>query len=244
MNQEEKTRKTREKIMSAAMHEFASNGYAGASINTICQSGGISKGNLYHQFPSKEELYIACVREAFRSLTDFLKMNLPNQEITPELYFQVRSDYFRDHPLEGGVFCNAVLFPPLDLKARIEECRAGFDELNRSILRQILAHRKIRDDLTEDQILAALRYFQDALNAGFRNLMPADEKQANEIPGSDRSDTPAAGNTAGQTEISRQILTAAQPLTAESSPSYAAAVTAHEKACRTALSIFLYGIFS
>ena len=110
MNQEEKTRKTREKIMSAAMHEFASNGYAGASINTICQSGGISKGNLYHQFPSKEELYIACVREAFRSLTDFLKMNLPNQEITPELYFQVRSDYFRDHPLEGGVFCNAVLF--------------------------------------------------------------------------------------------------------------------------------------
>jgi len=225
MNQEEKTRMTREKIMSAAMREFASNGYAGASINTICQSGGISKGNLYHQFSSKEELYIACVRETFRSLTDFLKTNLPDQEtdlpdqetnlpdketnlpdkaITPELYFQVRSDYFRDHPLEGGVFCSAVLFPPLDLKTNIEKCRTDFDELNRSILKQILAHRKIRNDLTEDQILTALRYFQDALNACFRNLMPADD----------------------------------------TSPSYADAVAAHEKACRTALSIFLYGIFT
>ncbi len=204
MNQEEKTRKTREKIMSAAMREFASNGYAGASINTICQNGNVSKGNLYHQFSSKEELYIACVQETFRSLTDFLSTNLSGQMITPELYFQVRSDYFRDHPLEGGVFCSAVLFPPLDLKTNIEKCRTDFDELNRSILKQILAHRKIRNDLTEDQILTALRYFQDALNACFRNLMPADD----------------------------------------TSPSYADAVAAHEKACRTALSIFLYGIFT
>lgn len=45
MKQEEKTRLTRERIINAGIKEFGSKGYAGASINSVSDSG-IAKGLL------------------------------------------------------------------------------------------------------------------------------------------------------------------------------------------------------
>ena len=55
MKREEKTRLTRERIISAGIKEFGTKGYSGASINSVSDSG-IAKGLLYHNF-TKYELY-------------------------------------------------------------------------------------------------------------------------------------------------------------------------------------------
>lgn len=47
MKQQEKTQKTRERILAAALAEFGSKSYDAASINSICEAGGIPKGLLY-----------------------------------------------------------------------------------------------------------------------------------------------------------------------------------------------------
>ena len=62
MNREEKNRQTRAKILAGATAEFAAHGYEAASLNTVCLSGGISKGIIYHYFESKDELYLACLK--------------------------------------------------------------------------------------------------------------------------------------------------------------------------------------
>lgn len=58
MKQVEKSQKSREHILEYAFAEFAEQGYLGASVNTICTAGSISKGLLYHYYADKDALYL------------------------------------------------------------------------------------------------------------------------------------------------------------------------------------------
>lgn len=48
----------RERIINAALKEFAQNGYEKASTNAIIKEAEISKGSLFNYFNSKKELYL------------------------------------------------------------------------------------------------------------------------------------------------------------------------------------------
>lgn len=76
LNEPVKIRKISEKLLAAAMEEFSSKGYDGASVNDICKSSGVPKGNLYHNFSSKEALYLTCVKETFTELTQEMQAKL------------------------------------------------------------------------------------------------------------------------------------------------------------------------
>jgi TetR/AcrR family transcriptional regulator len=48
----------RQRILNAAMQEFAAMGYDGASTNAIVDYAGIAKGALFHYFKSKKQLFL------------------------------------------------------------------------------------------------------------------------------------------------------------------------------------------
>ena len=54
--------RTRARILSAALKEFAANGFAGARVDTIARRAAINKRMLYHYFGDKEELFRAVLR--------------------------------------------------------------------------------------------------------------------------------------------------------------------------------------
>ena len=56
----------RDALLGAALHEFTAHGFGKASLNRILSSAGMSKGQLYHHFASKEGLYLAVVGELVR----------------------------------------------------------------------------------------------------------------------------------------------------------------------------------
>jgi len=47
-----------DRILNAAMKEFAQNGYKNTSTNNIVKQAGISKGLLFHYFTNKKELFL------------------------------------------------------------------------------------------------------------------------------------------------------------------------------------------
>jgi TetR/AcrR family transcriptional regulator len=53
-----------QRLMRAAAAEFAEHGYAGASIAGIARQAGVSKSTVFHHFDSKEDLYLAVIRDA------------------------------------------------------------------------------------------------------------------------------------------------------------------------------------
>src|ERR1039458_1060586 len=53
---ERNPKRTRERILSAALQEFAANGFAGARVDAIARRAAINKRMLYHYFGDKEHL--------------------------------------------------------------------------------------------------------------------------------------------------------------------------------------------
>ena len=61
-----KAERTRTEIVQAAQRVFARKGYEGAAVADIAAEAGFTKGALYANFPSKEELFLTVLRELAR----------------------------------------------------------------------------------------------------------------------------------------------------------------------------------
>jgi TetR/AcrR family transcriptional regulator len=55
--------RTRERILRAALKEFAAHGFAGARVDVIARRAAINKRMLYHYFGNKEKLFRAVLRQ-------------------------------------------------------------------------------------------------------------------------------------------------------------------------------------
>jgi AcrR family transcriptional regulator len=53
----------RTQLVELGIEEFGSRPYDEVAIDAIAQAAGISKGLLYHYFPTKRAFYMACIRE-------------------------------------------------------------------------------------------------------------------------------------------------------------------------------------
>lgn len=60
---------TIESLLSRARHEFASLGYAKASMERIASEGGMTKGAIYYHFKSKKGLFEAVLEDCHREIT-------------------------------------------------------------------------------------------------------------------------------------------------------------------------------
>ena len=58
---EERTRTTRRALLDAARRHFESSGYVGTNLGRVAELAGVTKGALYHHFPTKLALYDAVV---------------------------------------------------------------------------------------------------------------------------------------------------------------------------------------
>jgi AcrR family transcriptional regulator len=67
LRQREKRTQTRERIVRAAETVFARRGYHGASVDEIAEEAGYSKGALYYNFATKEELFLALLDQHLES---------------------------------------------------------------------------------------------------------------------------------------------------------------------------------
>lgn len=79
----QKAQETRERILAAAERLFAEHGADGVSMSQLAAAAGVSKGNLFHHFPSKRALRRAVLQRAcadFRALVEDLgRADLPSR---------------------------------------------------------------------------------------------------------------------------------------------------------------------
>ena len=164
MRKETKTERTKERILAAAMDEFGSKGYAASSLNNICNAG-ISKGLLYHNFKSKDDLFLACVRRCFNTLSEYLKEK--NIGTDMKKYAEVRLLFFREHENEARIFFDSILQPPENLKADIEKSRLEFDSFNRNLYERLLDHITLRPGVKKENCVLYLELLQYMFNCFF-----------------------------------------------------------------------------
>ena len=93
----------REQLMRVGLELFSTNSYDAVSIDEIAARAGISKGLLYHYFPSKREFYVAGVREAAAQLREIVE---PDPALPPPERLRVSLEAYLDyveHHAEGYI---------------------------------------------------------------------------------------------------------------------------------------------
>src|SRR5215469_7743658 len=66
----ERSAETRQRILDAALREFAAHGLAGARTETIAAAAGVNKALLYYYFDSKDALYQAALEDIAAHVRD------------------------------------------------------------------------------------------------------------------------------------------------------------------------------
>ncbi len=177
LNREEKNLLKRQQIIMSAMAEFGENTYSEASLNSICKSGNISKGIIYHYFKDKDDLYLACVTECFHRLTSLLYSKIStfnNVEDDIEKYIDIRHQFFKENPDCSNIFFYALLQPPKHLVEQIKEIKAELDRFNIDFYQKVLQNVELKSDVSREEAVEFFLMFQESFNHYFQNIAYGD----------------------------------------------------------------------
>jgi AcrR family transcriptional regulator len=68
MTQEERSEKSKQQILDAALKLFSHKGYGATSVRDIAEEAELSKGNVYHHFPDKEAIFRGLLDRYFQAM--------------------------------------------------------------------------------------------------------------------------------------------------------------------------------
>ena len=143
-------------IIAAATQLFAEAGYAGCEMDRLAAELHVAKGTLYLYFPSKEELFYACVDAGMQALQQAVQQAIARQ---PDRLDRIRHGinaylkFFDEHPALVELF--------IQERARFKDRKRPtyfvHRDANRGPWRELytslVADGLIRDDLPVEQIL-------------------------------------------------------------------------------------------
>jgi TetR/AcrR family transcriptional regulator, repressor for uid operon len=98
----------RSEILAAAQRCFVRAGFHGASMQDICAEAGMSPGNLYRYFPSKEAI-IAGIAERDRAE---VAQQFARADLSQGLFAMLEGmaqHYFREYPRERVLLCTEIM---------------------------------------------------------------------------------------------------------------------------------------
>ena len=84
----------REQLLDLGLRLFGSKPYDEISIEEIAHLAGMSKGLLYHYFPSKRDFYVACLRAASQQLRRLMR---PDPALPPSEQVRSSLSVYLDH---------------------------------------------------------------------------------------------------------------------------------------------------
>jgi AcrR family transcriptional regulator len=134
MNQEERSERSRELILAAALKLFSHRGYGATSVRDVAEEAGLSKGNVYHHFPDKETIFRALLDNYFQALSepDHPFLHALAQGTFPENLEQLgrasRESVERYRAYVALIYVDVVEFDGAHIRKFYEEMAERFDK--------------------------------------------------------------------------------------------------------------------
>lgn len=108
---------SRDEILQAARIAFAAKGYDGASTAYLAGQLGLTKGSLFHHFPSKESLYLAVMKKIFGEVAEMIahaQLDMDSFEERLRRLSELIVQYLGDNPAVASLLLQSqVLETPL-----------------------------------------------------------------------------------------------------------------------------------
>jgi len=151
-----------ERVVTAALEEFADKGYQQASLNTMVAASGIAKGSIYQYFKDKQSLFLYIFEVAIGVVRRTL---LKVKEDTREEDFFVRleksllagMDFIERHPRVYGIYLKILYDQQVPRRPELLRAVRRFAaEYLGSLVRQGLVQGELRADLSQESAIFVL----------------------------------------------------------------------------------------
>ncbi len=181
-----------EKIMAAALAEFADKGYDQASVNVMVSASGIAKGSLYQYFKDKKGIFLYIFEVAIAAVRRTL-MKVKDETQGEEFFTRLEKsllagvDFIRRHPKIYNIYLK-ILFDQRvpEREALITAVRRFAADYLGSLVRQGIARAEIRADLPGPTVIFLLdalldRFLQAAAVPAFDVTLGLDKAGEAEV---------------------------------------------------------------
>ena len=162
----DRQRARRERIVRAAMQEFAVHGYEGTRIDAVAAAAGVAKGAVFGYFTSKAGLFLAAYQAAARSFSRYL--DAP-PEVLAAGFFAVISYWLQDvaHLVHDDWVPYRVTL--LGNYCADLECKRGITQFllredpygTQEFVRYGIARGEVRDDIDAEMIVSLVDWLMD-----------------------------------------------------------------------------------
>ncbi len=179
----------RQRLLDAAIREFAEKGYGKASTNEIVKEAGIAKGLLFHYFGSKKGLYIFALNYAVDFCLDYFLRSLDNlpddllDRLTSWLALKLRM--LGEYPLMYQMVVATSQDMPEDVKAECAKAQARATQRLMPVFLKGIDASRLREGVTPEK---AMQFVMLALNGLADKFMAT----ARALPDKGLADLPAA----------------------------------------------------
>lgn len=129
---------TRQRLIRAAIDEFASDGFERASINRITQAAGVAAGTIYNYFPSKNELMVTLLGEIGAQHCSYIGEQIRQDSdyiLRLKRLLAVAFEYVKANPNQARVLFASMNGVNRQFKARLSEI---YEPMMRLICEEIL----------------------------------------------------------------------------------------------------------
>ena len=144
-----------QRILAAAVAEFAHKGFAAASTNEIAKQAGVAKGLLFHYYGNKEKLYLLAVQQCVQKLMQAMHLdNMPGDESLIE-FLQINArakvEFFARNPHHYRLLYGSYRTPPARLTHRMKELWADLTKQGFEIISQVASRVPVREGVDRAQ---------------------------------------------------------------------------------------------
>lgn len=154
----------RERVLTAALTEFAAKGFSAGSLNVVAREAKIAKGSLFQYFADKRSMYAhVCDVCSQRIRDEFTLTMLDRAADHGDLFGFLRVvfvdwvEYFRSHQLERDVIFAANFEVDADARRAVRDVmNRHYLEVLEPLVRAAADSGQLRPDASTDHLLAML----------------------------------------------------------------------------------------
>jgi AcrR family transcriptional regulator len=151
-----------DRIINAAIKEFAQKGYEKASTNEIVKEAEISKGLLFHYFGNKKKLYLFLFDHCCEMIADefYKKVDLTDRDFFVRIRkaVMIKMDLLNKYPDIFKFIEEAYFEESPDVKGDLEKKIKQLNDINIGKIYEGIDISKFRDDMDIEKILKIITW--------------------------------------------------------------------------------------
>ncbi|EKN69259.1 TetR family transcriptional regulator [Neobacillus bataviensis LMG 21833] len=157
-----------DRIINAAIKEFALKGYDRASTNEIVKEAGISKGLLFHYFGNKRQLFLFLFDYCYEIIAEqfYQKINLAEKDFFTRIRqaVMIKMELLTTYPELFKFIEEAYLEDSPEVKVEVDKKVKGLNDANFGKAYEGIDFSKFRDDMDIKKVLKIITYTFEKLS--------------------------------------------------------------------------------